>query len=372
MNDNLDLNTFALSEIAFGDTIIVIPPDSQHYQTTVPMTFNGKTFDVQIEAGLESKTGVLYTVFQSIVPNTELPPDVLTGFLPPEDGTGRGLGHISYVIRPKSTLPTGTQIRNVALITFDSNPPIATNQMDPHDPSRGTDPFKETLNTIDAGVPTSSVNSLPGQSSSTFTVNWTGVDDSGGSGIATYSVFVSDNNGPFIAFVLGSTATTAVYTGTDGHTYAFYSVATDNVGHVEARPPAFDAQTLVVGTPWKNVLFPNDVDNDGSMSPLDVLAIVNELNTPQFHTQQDSRLVPRTNSMLPFFDVDGDGFISPLDALIVINAINRGNLGGEGEIMSSVIHEDLFANTPWLDEWLDKPKYQSDLQSRNRFRRYIA
>ena len=41
-------------------------------------------------------------------------PDVLTGFLPPEDGTGRGMGYFSYVIDPAANLPTGTEIRNVA------------------------------------------------------------------------------------------------------------------------------------------------------------------------------------------------------------------------------------------------------------------
>lgn len=36
----------------------------------------------------------------------------------------------------------------MALITFDSQETIATNQVDPHDPSQGTDPGKECLNTI--------------------------------------------------------------------------------------------------------------------------------------------------------------------------------------------------------------------------------
>ena len=202
-----------------------------------------------------------------------------------------------------------------------------------------------------------------------FNVQWSGSDDTGGSGIAVYDVFVSDNNGPFIAFVTKSTATSKIYTGANGHTYRFYSVAIDNVGHIEAAPAAFDALTLVVAAPWQNNRMPTDVDNDASTSPLDVLLIVNELNSPQYHTQQDSRLVPRTNNALPFFDVDGDGFISPLDALIIINAINRGSSGGEGEISSSPIHEDLFANTLWLDEWLDRPGFHRLSQPGSKSRR---
>ena len=370
LSTNLDWNTFQLSEIGFGDTIIPVPPGSQHFETTVPMTLNGTTFDVQIEAGLRLKTGEVFTTFQSIDPLSELPPDVLTGFLPPENDTGRGQGHVSYSIRPKANLPTGTQIRNVALITFDFNETIATDQIDPHDPSKGIDTTKQALNTIDSGTPTSSVVPLPAQSSSQITVNWSGVDDSSGSGIASYSVFVSDNNEPFVAFVTGSTATTAVYTGTDGHTYRFYSVATDNVGHVEATPATFDAITLVVAAPWQNNRLPNDVDDDTFMSPLDVLAVVNELNSPQYHTPQNARLVPRTAGKLPYFDVDGDGFVSPLDALIIINAINRGSSGGEGENGVSTIHDDLFADTVWLDDWLGRLEVDSVFRNRGTVRRF--
>ena len=39
---------------------------------------------------------------------------MLIGFLPPEDGTGRGLGYFSYTVMARAGLPTGTQFRNVA------------------------------------------------------------------------------------------------------------------------------------------------------------------------------------------------------------------------------------------------------------------
>ena len=52
LDPNLDLSTFQLTEIAFGDTVLAIPPGSQDYQTTVPMTYNGVTFDVVINASL--------------------------------------------------------------------------------------------------------------------------------------------------------------------------------------------------------------------------------------------------------------------------------------------------------------------------------
>jgi hypothetical protein len=75
--------------------------------------------------------------FPSIDPNTDLPPDVLTGFLPPEDGTGRSMGHVSYTILANANLATGTPLRNVALVTFDRNESIATDQVSETDPSLG-------------------------------------------------------------------------------------------------------------------------------------------------------------------------------------------------------------------------------------------
>jgi hypothetical protein len=245
LDKNLDWNTFALTEVGFGDTHIPIPAGSQHFQTTVDTTENGQTFQVQIELGINASTGQVFATFYSIDPATGLPPDVLTGFLPPEDGTGRGMGYFSYLVQPAAGLATATQIRNVAVITFDPNPPIATDQVDDHDPTKGTDANKEALVTIDSGPPASSVNPLPASSPSTFTVSWSGSDDPGGSGIGSYDIYVSDNGGDFTPFLTGTTQTSASFSGQDGHTYAFYSVATDNVGNREETPTTAQTSTLV-------------------------------------------------------------------------------------------------------------------------------
>jgi RHS repeat-associated protein len=250
LDSNLDWKTFELTEIGFGDHVLSIPAGSQHYQTTVDMTYNGANFQVQIEAGLRADTGQVYIRFLSIDPNTDLPPNVLIGFLPPEDGTGRGQGYVGYVIQAKSGLASGTEIRNVADVQFGLGEIIATDQVDPHDPGQGIDPTKECLNTIDAGTPTSSVNPLPNQvNSNAFSVSWSGADEIGGSGIASYDVYVSDNSGAYALWLDDTTATSATYNGKNGHTYAFYSCSRDNVGHVEAAPMAADAQTTVDQTP---------------------------------------------------------------------------------------------------------------------------
>jgi RHS repeat-associated protein len=155
LDSNLDWNTFQWSEIGFGDQLVAIPANTQHFETMIPFTYNETSFEVQIITGIDSSTGKITASYYSIDPDTGLPPPVNTGFLPPEDNTGRGMGHISYTIRPKSDLAVGSEIRNIALISFDGQPQIATNQLDPHDPSIGTDPTKECLNTITLqGAPT--------------------------------------------------------------------------------------------------------------------------------------------------------------------------------------------------------------------------
>ena len=161
-------------------------------------TQNGMTFQVEVELGLHAATGEVYAQFVSIDPKTGLPPEVLTGFLPPEDGTGRGMGFFTYTIKPKANLPTGTEIDNVALVTFDRGETIATNQVDPHDPSKGTDHAKEAFVTIDAGSPTSKVAALPAKvAPGDLPLTLPGSDDPGGSGIAYYDVYVSTDGSAF-------------------------------------------------------------------------------------------------------------------------------------------------------------------------------
>ena len=153
------------------------------------------------------------------------------GGLPParrRPGRRRRIGVLYCYSQGEST--TGTTISNACSIVFDVNSPIVTNTF---------------VNTIDAGPPTSRVAALPATSPANFTVTWSGHDDAGGSGIANYSVYVSNNGGAFTVWQWATTLTSAAFTGVAGHTYAFWCMATDNVGHQEVRPFAVDTQTTV-------------------------------------------------------------------------------------------------------------------------------
>jgi hypothetical protein len=99
---------------------------------------------------------------------------------------------------------------------------------------------------VDNTPPGSSVSPLPVyETSGNFTVAWSGADDANGSGIASYDVYVSDNGGPYTLFQSHTAATSATFSGQDGHSYAFYSIATDNAGNVEQTPAVADATTLI-------------------------------------------------------------------------------------------------------------------------------
>jgi hypothetical protein len=240
----LDWCTFRLTSFGFGDMIITVPQEASpfYYEHTLRMeTINGMLIDVQFFAGLDMETGTLYISFQSLDPTTSLPPGILDGFLPPEDETGRGMGFVTYTIRPKSNLQTGDSFTNVASIRFDFGETIDTNQVDPHDPSQGTDPTKEARVTIDTVTPTSRVTAFAAtEVASPFTVSWSGNDV--GSGVASYDIYVSIDGGAFVKWLNRTTETSAIYTGEVGKTYSFYSIAYDNVGLAE------NAKTSAEGT----------------------------------------------------------------------------------------------------------------------------
>jgi hypothetical protein len=85
------------------------------------------------------------------------------------------------------------------------------------------------------------------------------------------------------------------------------------------------AGVVVTVASWQNPLNPFDVDGDGTIEPLDVLRLINEINRDGARD-----LPPRTadDFGLPFFDVSGDERLDALDVLLVINYINSQLSGG--------------------------------------------
>jgi RHS repeat-associated protein len=231
IDPNLDWSTFAFGDFGFGSRVVEVPAGVQQYQTQVDyQNTDSSPLTVDVSMDFNRQTGVATWTLRSIDPTTgTFPLGVLAGFLPVDDSTGRGEGLVTYLVQPKPTLTTGTTINAQASIVFDVNSPVVT---------------RTYTNTIDSGAPTSRVTALPATTTSTsFLVNWSGNDDSGGSGIASYSIFVKQDTGTFQPFLTNTTQTSATFTGQPTHTYAFYSIATDNVGNVQPTPAS--AQTSI-------------------------------------------------------------------------------------------------------------------------------
>ena len=233
VTDQLDLSKYDLSTFAFGDVTI----GSQSFSPQNNRTNFFRDFDLRpanniiarIEADLNTTSGLLTWRLSSIDPATGLPTDEpLAGILPPNTAPPRGEGSVSFRVRLRSTVTFGTQISNQARIVFDTNAPIDT----PVWP-----------NTLDNSTPTSSVQSLPASVPPSFTVSWAGTDT--GSGINRYTVYVSDNGGIFTPFIQDTTLTNTVFTGQAGHTYGFYSIATDAAGNREGPKITAEATTTV-------------------------------------------------------------------------------------------------------------------------------
>lgn len=225
----MDLDTFRLGPISFGDNSLVPAPGVTGWTGGVDFR-PAQNLIVAIAARLDKSNGLVTWRFTSIDPDTgELTDDPDAGFLPPNTAPPSGEGSVVFTVMPKSGLATGTAIRNQASVVFDTNAPLAT---------------PTWLNTIDRDAPVTHVLPLTAtQTSPTFTVRWTGTD--AGSGIGGFTVFVSDNGGPFKIWLDSTPLSSGSYVGEAGHTYGFFSAGADLVGNVEALKTAAEATTQV-------------------------------------------------------------------------------------------------------------------------------
>ena len=111
---DLDLSTFELTEIDFANQAIFVPPGLDSYSTSVPMTTpTGASIVVSVHASLDHSTRAWSLVLQVLDPVTgSYSDDPSVGLLYPEDGTNRGVGSISYLVKPLAGLASGTMIQN--------------------------------------------------------------------------------------------------------------------------------------------------------------------------------------------------------------------------------------------------------------------
>lgn len=132
LDSDLDWESVRFTEVAFGDEAAAVSEDGRHFDMRLPHADYraevDKTWWVDVNGNLNPDTGQITWQFTTLDPETgELPLDVYAGFLPPNDTSGRGEGHVSFAVDPVPDAPKGTVITNQASIVFDTNDPIFTN-----------------------------------------------------------------------------------------------------------------------------------------------------------------------------------------------------------------------------------------------------
>ncbi len=225
LDSDLNSGSFRLGDFGWGDLYIAVPENVSYSIDRIDLMAT-KGYMVDVMAGIDVAKHEAYWSFTTIDPNTgEIPVDPTIGFLPPDSDGSIGQGFVNYTVRANADVPTGTVIDAKATIVFTTQEPIDTPAI---------------FNTLDTLAPESHLEAGAGITVDTaqFLVRWSGSDV--GSAIAGYSVYVSDNGGSFLPWLENTTLAEATYAGKPGHTYAFYSVAIDNVGNREAAPVQAD------------------------------------------------------------------------------------------------------------------------------------
>ncbi len=226
----VDLSTFAFTSVTIGDSSYsfnTAPQQFIHEFNLAPIM----GVNARVSASIDTTTGIAKWIFNSIDTVTnQITQDFFAGFLPPDTLPPKGQGNVSFIVTPKPSVLTGDSIFNVASIIFDSNTPVTT---------------PVWTNYLDLVKPQSSVSGLaPIQNDTSFIVDWSGTDNL--SGIRHYSIFVSDSGAAYIPWIGFTSNTSATFIGKSGHTYAFYSIATDSAGNIEDIPLIADDSTVII------------------------------------------------------------------------------------------------------------------------------
>ena len=248
VKDTLDLtkhnpNDFSFGTFTFRDTTIIATPGVTEFSQDVDMCSRGENIIVRIQGTFNKTTGEVRCYMVAYDPVTmDLTENPYLGILYQNTAPPIGEGNFTYRIGLRQDLPDGTVIENQAHITFDLNEPIATNVF---------------VNTLDIGKPTSSISpTYQIEKDTIITLSWSGTDS--GSGIAGYSVYVSENDGEFYLWLYNVTETTGEFTGKKDSVYRFYVQATDHVGNQEDLKQQAELTVSLRGNDTKNNVVESD------------------------------------------------------------------------------------------------------------------
>ena len=120
----LDWSTLELGEVVFGENVDNGLVDNLSRSTSFAVP--GMGFSVKTKVTETDETVVWYLRCWDEKTTDHFPEDAAAGFLPPNDETHRGEGHITYRVKVREDAPTGVRIDAAATIVFDQNEPIPT------------------------------------------------------------------------------------------------------------------------------------------------------------------------------------------------------------------------------------------------------
>ncbi len=222
-DEDINPYTFRLGTFGFGDLSFDVPVNASSFQKRYDL-ITEYGFYVDVVAGLDVQNRRGFWQLTTIDPLTnQQPTDPLIGFLPINDTlTHSGEGFVTFSVKAKSNTMTGDTVQAIASIIFDDNDPIVTNTWS---------------NLIDAFPPTTILESLDTISEDNILqLSWSGTDDPGGSGLGSFEIFVSKDEGPYVkALVTVADSLTHAFVGEYGSHYRFYIIGIDNTGNREVK-----------------------------------------------------------------------------------------------------------------------------------------
>lgn len=152
-------------------------------------------------------------------------------------------GSVSYTVFANRTSPT-IVTSSSAINYFDTGAGVPTNTWSA---------------TIDNVKPTSAVAQLTAKRTNpNIVVNWSGSDVGVSTAVRDYSIYVSTDGGPYLHWQT-TNLKSGTFVGEGGHTYQFFSIATDLTGNIELPPALPDTTTTVTPAPYLLPLTPNPV-----------------------------------------------------------------------------------------------------------------
>jgi large repetitive protein len=124
-------------------------------------------------------------------------------------------------------------------------------------------------------------------------------------------------------FEANSTGTASVVGSPADNFPAQQTLVLDIDDPIEPSRIKYGSVTFTVnGSALRNQSLPSDVNNDGEVSPIDALQVINYVRRTSLRASGESTVGTSRGGLFP--DVNGDGQVTPLDALNVINHIRRG------------------------------------------------